>query len=121
VYAMLASESSGHEESELIGLIEARGGQISPRQLMHACRQFRSSATAARSYLDSMVHDGLGQWQWKTGDGRPSEVFVLKVPGPGNTSTPLEGGIGNTSPVLDSATGAFVTVTSVTTKLNGDM
>jgi hypothetical protein len=115
VYAMLAVEAKGGDESAVIRLIESRGGQITARGLMHASRQFRSSASAAEAYLNSMVKDGLGRWEWRTTGGRPSHVFVLNGPISGNTSPLPEGINSNSSPALNSASGAFVTVTSVTT------
>jgi hypothetical protein len=119
VYAMLASEIPSKEQEDtdekMIRYIQKHGGQVTARNLMRSFRRFRTSATLAHEYLDSMVQDGMGHWELIETGGRTASVFILKAIPPGDTSPTPKGVRGDTSAVLD-APGASVTVTAVTTE-----
>jgi hypothetical protein len=123
VYALLALEAedgaNASGEQRIIRLIEDRGDEISVRGLMQACRMFRSSATRAEEYLNSMVNDGLGRWQYRSTGGRQAKLFVLTSRMGGNTSPLSQAPVGNTTPAGAIADAASVSVTSVTADSNG--
>ena len=97
VYGILA-EQAGDED--ILARIERNGGSVTPRELMRWSRaQFRT-VSLAESFLDSLVHDGIGRWQWRHSRGRPCREFVLLFRGDGDRSP--SGGVEN---------GTFVTVT----------
>jgi hypothetical protein len=77
VYGMLAT---GSREDDVLALIYARGGIITPRELQAASRTFRGPGAATR-LLDSLVQAGLGTWAWvqPPHGGRPSQVFRLST------------------------------------------
>ena len=85
VYGMLAVDHHDAED-DIIRRIESNAGCVTTRELMHWSRQFRGSAKAAESYLDSLAHDGIGRWIWRQTGGRPSRVFSLLTSGNGNDS-----------------------------------
>lgn len=97
IYGVFGAESD-RDEFTLMELIEDRGGRITPRELMHASRRYRSSSSVAKAALQAMVDDGVGSWIWP--DGR-TRTFTLH-----------RGGNGNTSPAGASANGDSVTVTA---------
>jgi hypothetical protein len=77
VYALLAESEADREDRELVELIRRKGGSVTPRDLMRACRLFVTSADAEAA-LDVLVKAGRGQWQnVPTGPkgGKPSRVF----------------------------------------------
>ena len=52
--------------TDLIALIQSRGGSITARQLMRASRKYRSSALIAHTVLDQLAGRGLGTFKNKT-------------------------------------------------------
>jgi hypothetical protein len=98
VYGLLADEDG---EEDILARIERNGGSITPRELMRWSRaQFRT-VSLAESFLESLVHDGVGRWQWRHARRRPSREFVL-----------LYRGDGDKSPRGATENEGFVTVTS---------
>lgn len=91
VYRLLAGAGS---ENDIIRRIEANGGTVTTRELMHWSREFRSSVRTAEDYLDSLAGDGIGKWEWdpQHGKGRPRRVFRLSDSGNGNKNTPDDHG-----------------------------
>ncbi len=65
-------------------IIRSLGGAITPRQLVHSSRFFRSSTTIAASFLQSLEKAGLGQITWPHHNGHPSMLFKLFDPVNGN-------------------------------------
>jgi hypothetical protein len=59
----------------LVNFIRARGGSITPRQLMRANHSRYPTAAAAESALDALAREGLGAWEVVTTGGRPGRVF----------------------------------------------
>lgn len=92
VYGLLVT---GSREEQLLEMIEARGGTITPRELFEFSRAFRES-NAATLCLEGLVRAGLGSWDWlpQSGRGRPSRVFRLNV-GRGNQNMPSDSARGN--------------------------
>jgi hypothetical protein len=116
VYGLLIQAD---DEDDIIRRIDANGGYVSPRELMHWSREFRGGVKIAESYLEELVEQGIGRWAWGTqgGCGRQRKLFVLLA------------GNGNTNSTGASANGNSVTVTGASGKsehsgrrpnLNGD-
>ena len=78
VYGLLADARDGGTDESIIRWIELRGRKVTPRELARHGRAFRGE-DAAQSFLDSLVHEGVGVWSYgpQRGRGRPSRVFVL--------------------------------------------
>jgi hypothetical protein len=97
VYCLLADEDS---EEDILARIE-RNGSVTPRELMRWSRaQFRTVALA-ESFLESLVHEGVGRWEWRHTRGRPSRAFTL-----------LHRGDGDKTPIGAGESGGSVTVTN---------
>ena len=64
---------------KILQLVEAAGGEITPRTLQQKSRQFRP-VKKAKELLDGLVSAGRGSWRKDVppGGGNVSEVFVLK-------------------------------------------
>ena len=71
---MTAAEA---REDELIKIVTAYGGRISPRELAHAKRMYRPRG-AAQKALNQLVAVGLGAWEDSAGQGGPGTEFVLR-------------------------------------------
>lgn len=77
IYAMLKEDDEQAERRKLLEIIQGRGGQMTPRDLMQASRTYRGGADVAHFALDELVQGGWGQWQKQDTGGRPCDVFVL--------------------------------------------
>jgi hypothetical protein len=80
VYAVLGDSPASRSRRELVELIESRGGEITSRLLMRACRRFRASVELANQALGDLVSAGLGQWievAASEDGGRPTRKFRL--------------------------------------------
>jgi hypothetical protein len=87
-YQILHEGQEAGETRRLVELIQQRGGRITVRELMQASRRYRGSVAEAETALHQLVQAGLGHWAHDDHDGqvgRPVAVFVLLVPGHGNT------------------------------------
>ncbi|OWY70399.1 hypothetical protein B7486_16555 [cyanobacterium TDX16] len=117
-------EESDEEQADrlLIEWIESRGGEVTARELAASGpRSMRGKVSEARERLDRLVKAGHGQWSFtnQTGKGRPSERFTLISGGNENQSEgPNFGETGNDIAAHDSASGNFVSVSSVSKSLN---
>ncbi len=65
-------------------IIRSLGGVITPRQLVHSSRFFRSSTAIAVNFLNALEKAGLGQITWPHRNGHPSMLFKLFDPVNGN-------------------------------------
>lgn len=95
VYAVLGESDEERVNRELVDLIQSHSGAITPRELMHATRQYRGSIEDAEAALDGLVTAGRGVWEIQQPGpqgGRPARVFRLTASGNGNTTpeTPNE-------------------------------
>jgi hypothetical protein len=102
IYGLLIE---GSDEDNILARIEANGGIVTVRELMHWTRAGFRTAAAAESYLDSLARDGAGRWGWaqQQGRGRPRRVFALFKPGDskhGHTNTAGAIENGNCVPVF---------------------
>ncbi len=61
VYGMFSDDKEGQEQRELVGLIERKGGSVTPRDLMRSCRKFKTSSEAEK-VLGDLVKAGVGNW-----------------------------------------------------------
>jgi hypothetical protein len=107
VYGLLIQAD---DEDDIIRRIEANGGVVSPRELMHWSREFRGGVKVAESFLQELVEQGVGLWTWalQGGRGRPRKLFVLLA------------GNGNANGDGASANGNCVTVTTPTLSGNAN-
>jgi hypothetical protein len=77
VYGLLNDD--GGDDTSIIARIEDNGGVVSVRELMRWSREFRT-ASLAEDYINSLVKEGVGRWQWNAQRGRagqPRRVFCL--------------------------------------------
>lgn len=68
------------DKRDLIRIIIENGGRITARELMHATRKYRNSASEAEAALNSLVKEKKGAWESEdhgSGPGRPTKVFRL--------------------------------------------
>ncbi len=86
IYAMLAESPAEAMRRELMEFVRAHGAEgITPNELKASSRRYRG-AGAAREALDRLVADGFARWERRPAGprgGRPSDVCVLNVSGPG--------------------------------------
>lgn len=78
IYAVLGLAATADGYNELLGIVQGRGGAITPRKLQHAARRYRRDGTAMQRDLDALVASGRGRWEEQrseSGRGRPSRVF----------------------------------------------
>jgi hypothetical protein len=62
IYAAVSGPAEESETSSLVGLIRARGGRMTVRELMRAHDHRYRSAAAAGASLDKLVDLGVGRW-----------------------------------------------------------
>jgi hypothetical protein len=97
VYGLLVDEEG---EDDILARIERNGGSVTPRELMRWSRaQFRTVALA-ESFLESLVHDCVGRWEWRRTRGRPSRVFTPLYRGDGDKTPPGAGENGHSVTVI---------------------
>jgi len=80
VYADLAENQDDRAVRELLQIIRAHGGEITPRDLANSNRRYRPVSVATEA-LDGFVKDGIGEWICpKPGPsgGQPRKVLRLK-------------------------------------------
>jgi hypothetical protein len=79
VYGVLSEPDEARQVRRLLEIVRRSGGQITPRDLRRATRQFHSTEEAEAA-LEDMVKAGLGKWgqllPTKYG-GRPTRVFQI--------------------------------------------
>jgi len=79
VYGLFVETAEDRERRSLVELVERKGGNVTPRDLMRSCRRFQKSAEAETA-LERLAKAGLGHWRFQpttaTG-GRPTRVFQL--------------------------------------------
>jgi hypothetical protein len=90
------------EKRELMRIVIERGGRITVRELMHATRKYRNSASEAEAALNLLVKEKKGAWESAghgSGPGRPAKVFRLFSGQGGDT---ISENLGKTAIVLPS-------------------
>ncbi len=101
VYAILGESDEGRESRRLVELIQRRGGDVSGRELVQACRAFHTVADAEGA-LSALVHAGAGSWRTpeQRGRGGPkARRFVLAPVFGVNVYRNATDGAGNANPV----------------------
>jgi hypothetical protein len=101
VYAVIGGDvesPEAREQRELVRIIQAHGGAITTRELMHASRRYRASVETAEAALGRLVVADLATvyiGSHSKGGGRPVDVYALLNSTPGNTTpvTPEENGV----------------------------
>jgi hypothetical protein len=92
VYSVLRCNSEdilASGERKLLRIIRDNGGEITARELMHKSRMYRESIEEARTALDRLVKNKLGEWgrvDTTYRGGRPHDIFRLFDAGNGNTT-----------------------------------
>lgn len=79
VYAMLGESDEDRTRRRLVELVRAKGGAMSPRDLIRSSRMFLKT-TDAESSLEELVRLGYGRWEEVlpgAQGGRPTRRFTL--------------------------------------------
>lgn len=79
VYSMLRESEGDRLEREVIELISARGGEITPSELVRQRKSQFKKADDAEKFLGVLAKDDKGTWETRKPEkgGRPSRVFRL--------------------------------------------
>jgi hypothetical protein len=80
IYAMLAETEAQRDTRRLVEFIQARGGRVTAKDLQRSNSRKYHTATVAELALDSLVSDGLAEWQERPPSakgGRPTRDCVL--------------------------------------------
>ena len=79
IHADFVTESTAGDILSIVTLISRRGGKITPRELMRACRSFTHSESA-HAFLQNLTQKGLGRISWDSHENRQSPTFHLSCP-----------------------------------------
>ncbi|MCO6436707.1 MAG: DUF3987 domain-containing protein [Phycisphaerae bacterium] len=80
VYAGLREPEGKREGRKLLTWVQAHGGKCTARDVVRGVWRYRGDPQGAKLALDALVNDGLGQWDWSSGPGRPTAVFRITLP-----------------------------------------
>jgi hypothetical protein len=93
VYAVIGGDvetPEAREQRELVRIIQAHGGEITTRELMHASRRYRASVEEAEAALGRLVvaeRAAVYIDSHSKGGGRPVDIYTLVDSGNGNTTS----------------------------------
>lgn len=79
LYSTFGASGLDANSRKVLQVVEAAGGEITPRKLSQKSRLFRPVETAV-TILQGLVESGRGDWRTDrpSGGGHASKVFVLK-------------------------------------------